>query len=100
MQTFFVHRTLIWTNGGLIFARQNDICDEIIHLTRQAFSPNCVRGEYLIHLGHIILEEEVRHEGSVPETQRGISIRGLWESQTEAIIDVRFGDAYTDTWKS
>ena len=39
------------------------------------------------------------HRGSVPETHSDVSIRGLWEIQTEAIIDARFGDADADTWK-
>ena len=38
------------------------------------------------------------HRGSVPEKRGGVSIRGLWESQTEAIIGFRFGDADADTW--
>ena len=33
------------------------------------------------------------------ETRGGFLIRGLWESQTDAIIDVRFGDANADTYK-
>ena len=28
------------------------------------------------------------------------SIWGLWESHTEAIINVRFGDADAETWRS
>ena len=27
-----------------------------------------------------------------------MSIRGLWDIQTEAIIDVRFGDSDAETW--
>ena len=29
-----------------------------------------------------------------------MSIRGLWESQMEAIIDVRFEDSDAATWKT
>ena len=50
-------------------------------------------------MGHIISEEGVRHGGISPETKSDVSIRGLWEIQIEAIIDVRFGDADTETWK-
>ena len=35
----------------------------------------------------------MNHGGSVLETLGVVSIQGLWESKTEAIIDVRFGDA-------
>ena len=50
----------------------------------------------LIHLGHSRSEEEVCHGGSVSEAWGYVSIRGLWEIQTEAIIGVRFGDTDTD----
>ena len=40
------------------------------------------------------------HQGGItPETLGDVSIWGLWESQTEAIIDVRFGYADADSWK-
>ena len=41
----------------------------------------------------------MHHGGSVPETRGNVPIRGLWKTQTEAIIDVRFGDADTETWE-
>ena len=97
MQNVLVHHALSCPNGGLVIARHNEIHDEIIHLARQNFSPNCARGEHLIHLGRSISEEEVHHGGSVPETRGDVSIWGLWESQTEAIIDVRFRNADTDS---
>ena len=78
MQTFLVRHALIFPNGGLVILRHNEIRDDIIHLARQAFSHHCVRGEPLIHFGHIILEEEVSHGGKVPETRRDVSIWGLW----------------------
>ena len=40
----------------------------------------------------------VSHGGSVPEKRGGVSIHGLWASQIEAIIDVRFGYADAETW--
>ena len=50
-------------------------------------------------MGRIISEEEVCHRGSASETRGGVSIKGLWERQTAAIICVRFGDAGVETWK-
>ena len=41
----------------------------------------------------------MRHGGRVPETQGDMSIRGLWESQPEAIVDIRFVDVDAETWK-
>ena len=41
----------------------------------------------------------MRHGGSFPETHGDVSIWGLLESQTEAIIDIRFGDTDADSWK-
>ena len=64
---------------------------------------------YLIHFNFtknlimstifIILEEEVCHRVGIPETKGGVSIQGLWEIQTEAIIDVVFGYADKCYWK-
>ena len=99
MQISLVHFALICINGGLGIARHNEICDDIIHLSKQVFSPNCMSREPLIHLGCSRSEEEVCHGGSIPETRGDMSIRGLWEIHIEAIIDVSFGDAYMETWK-
>ena len=78
MKTFLVRHALIFTNGGLVIAIHNDICDEIIHLAKQAFLPHCVLGKPLIHLGCIRSDRKVRHGGSVPETRGGVSIQGIW----------------------
>ena len=80
MQTFLVRHLLRRPNGGLVIARHNEICDDIIYLVKQAFSPNYACIKPLIHLSRIRYEEEVRHIWIVPETQGGMSIRGLWES--------------------
>ena len=77
MQTFSVRHALSCPNGRLVIVRTNEIRSEIIQLTRKGLYPNCIRVEPLIHLGHRISEEEVRHRGSVPETWGGMSIRGL-----------------------
>ena len=36
---------------------------------------------------------EVRHGRIIPETWGDVLIKGLWEIHTDAIIDIRFGDA-------
>ena len=41
----------------------------------------------------------MRNGGGVPETQGDVSIQGLWNIHTEEIIDVRFGDTDTETYK-
>ena len=40
------------------------------------------------------------HSKSILETWCDMLIRGLWEIQTTAIIDVRFGDADAETYKT
>ena len=99
MQTFLVRYTLSCPTGDFFITCHNEIRDEIIHITKQALYPACVHGEYLIHLSRSRYEEKVRHRGRVPETRGEVSIRGLLESQTEGIIDVRFVDADAETWK-
>ena len=98
MQSFSVRHTLIYPNGKLVIARHNKIRDEIMQPANQAFSPYCVLSKTLIHLGRSISEEEVRHIGRIPETWGDVSTRGLWESQTEAIIAIRLGYSDTGSW--
>ena len=90
MKTFSVRYALCLPTGGLVIVHHNEICDKIIHITKQAFSLKCLYEKNLIHLGHSRYEEEVNNGGIIPETQGDVSIWGLWESQKESIIDVRF----------
>ena len=85
------------SNIGIVVASHNEICDAIIRLARQSFSPNCVRGKPLILQGHIISEGRVHHSGIIPETQGDVSIQLLWGIQTEATIGVRFIDDDAET---
>ena len=85
--------------GGIVITRHNEIRDKIIHIKKQDFYPNCIRVKPLIHLVRSRYEEEASHREIFPETRGDGSIRGLWEIQTEAIIDVRFVDSDTETWK-
>ena len=73
--------------------------DNIIHLSKQYISLDCVRDEILIHLGRSRSEDGVHHGVIVPETRVDVSILDLWEIQIEAIIDVRFGDSDVKTCK-
>ena len=99
MQNVSVRLMLICPNGGLVITRHNEIHDDIIYLTNQDFSPNCVHGKTLIHQGCRISEEEVRHRENVPEIRGDVYIWGLSEIMMEAIIYVRFGGDDTYSWK-
>ena len=83
-------------NGGLFIARHIEICNKIIQLEEQAFSPNFIHREPSIHLGRSLSEEDLRH-GSESPRNTGWCVK--WESYTEAMIDVRFRDAGAETWK-
>ena len=98
MQNFSMRHVLRCPNGGLVITHHNKICDEIIHLTKQYLSPNCVRGKIIIHHGYRRSEKEVCHIRSFPETRGDVSIRDLSESQMKEIIDVRFADDDTYSW--
>ena len=52
LQTFSLHDTPSCIIRGLAIAWHNEIRNNIIHLSIQAFSPDCVFGEPLIHEGH------------------------------------------------
>ena len=92
LQTFLVRHALRYSNGCLIVARHNEIRDEIIQLSRQALYRACIHGKPLIHQGHSRLKGCVCHGGEIPESRDAVLIRSLWESRTEATIDIRFGD--------
>ena len=47
----------------------------------------------------MISEEEVCQGRGLLETRCDVLIQGLWEHPTEAIVNVKFGDADTDTYK-
>ena len=98
LQTFSVHHTINRSNGGLVISRYYKIRDKIIHLYRQSFSHNCVWKKPLIHQGRSRSEGGRYHRRIITETQGDVLIRGLWEIQTDDIIDVRFIDSDADTY--
>ena len=64
---------------------------ELIHLTKGAYSLNCIHVKPLIYQGRIIYNKEVRHRRVEKDTRGDVLIRGIWERQTYTIIDIRFG---------
>ena len=74
MKTVLVRHALVYPNEGLVIARHNEICDNIIHLAKQALFRHFVRSKPQIHLVISRSEEEVRQEWSVLETRGGVSI--------------------------
>ena len=73
--------------------------DKLLYPTRRAFSPNCVHTALLIHPGRSRSIEKERQGRRRLETRGDIIIWELWESKTEATIDVRLGDPECDTHK-
>ena len=86
--------------GSLFIARHKKIRDELLYLSRRAFTSASVRAEPLIHQGRTRSEQEIC-EGSDKdkETQGAVIVQGLWYRQVDAIIEVKLGDAVTDTYK-
>ena len=78
--TYCVHYTLSCINGGIVIARHNEIRDYTIHLARQEFSPNCVRGKPLINQGRSISDGEgaLRQDHSRKMGSR-FNPRRMWE---------------------
>ena len=61
--------------GGLVIARHNKICGELLYLARQAFNPVSVRDEPLIHQGRTRSEKDIRQESDIEkETLGGVMI--------------------------
>ena len=95
----YVRHILSCRIGGLVSARHDKVRDEILYLNQQDFPSNCICKKNFINQGRSRLEEEVSQGLEVLETRGDVLIRGLWEIQTEAIIDVRFGYADAGTYK-
>ena len=92
--------TLICSKYGLVIARHNEVREKLLYLARQAFYPSLVRLEPLIHQGRTISERNIRQgSGREKETKEDVMTQGLWYRQADAIVDVKFGDADTDSYK-
>ena len=86
--------------GGLVIARHNEIRDELLYISRRAFTSAYVRAKPLTHQGRRISELEIRQGSDKHKDRRGyMMILGLWDSQVDAIIDVKLVDADADTYK-
>ena len=93
---FDARHTLSCSKGGLIIACHNKMHGKLLYLAQRALTYAFVCGKPLIHHDHIILEEGIRHGSEILETRCDVLIQGLWELQTNAIIDVKIGDADAD----
>ena len=71
-------------------AHHNEVCDDLIQITKCAFEHNCVHRKPLIYQGHSISNNKVHHGRGEKYTIGNVLIRGVWERQTDAIIDIRF----------
>ena len=72
----------------------NEIRDELLYLSRRAFTSESLRAKPLIHQGRTISEQEIRQgSDNHKDTIGDVVIRGLWDRQFNAIIDVKLGDA-------
>ena len=92
--------TLSYSIGGVVIARHNEIRDELLYLYRRACTSATVRAEPLIHQGHTRSEQEIRQgRDKDKETWGDVMIRGLWDRQFDAIIDVNLDDADTDMYR-
>ena len=86
--------------GGLVIAHHNEICDELLYLSRRAFTSESLHAKPLIHQGCTKSEQDIRQVSNKDEETRGyVMVRGLWDRQVGAIIDVKIGDADVDTYK-
>ena len=91
---------LSFSVGGLFIARHNTICDELLYLSQRANASASVRSEPLLNQGCTRSKKEIR-QGSdkYKETRGDVMVRGLWDRQVDAIIDVKIGDADSDMYK-
>ena len=85
---------------GLVIARHNEICDKLIYLSQHAFTSAYVRSEPLIRQGCTRYEQDICQVSDKDKGTRGdVIVRGVWDRQVDAIIDVKLGDSDADTYK-
>ena len=84
----------------MVITRHNKIRDELLYLSRWDFTSASVRAKPLIYQGRTRSDLEMRQGSNTYKDSRGdVMIRGLWDRQVDAIIDVWLGDAGADMYK-
>ena len=92
--------TLSCSKGGLVIARHNKVCDELLYLSGRALTSESVCAEPLTHQVRTISERNIRQGSEKYKETRGyLTIQGLWYQQDDTIIDVRLGNADADSYK-
>ena len=92
-------RALSCIIGCLAITHHNEIGDKLFYLYWRSVTSASVRSEPLTNQGRTSSEKFIR-QGSDKnkETQGYVMIRGLWDSQVDATIDVKLGDADADMY--
>ena len=75
--------------GGLIISRHNELKKELIDLGIKAFGTNSVRDEPLTNPTSDRNNNNPNNSNSNNSNRADIMIRGLWETGTDALIDVQ-----------
>ena len=97
--SFDIRQTLIFRKWGRAIVHHNEVYDKLIDLSWRASPSVSVRSKPLTHQDCNISERGI-YQGSEKFYTRGdVMIRGLWNWQTDPIIDVKLGDANTDTYR-
>ena len=77
---FGVTHALILSTDSLVIARHKKICDRLLYLYQQAFTPVSVHTEPLIHQGRIRSEKEISQGSDKDKEIRGyVMIQDLWD---------------------
>ena len=95
--SFDVRHRIRYSKGGIIIARHKKLCDKLLYLAQWAFPSAYVSGKPLTHHGRIISEGVILQGSERLDTRGHIIIQGLWDIQTDNIVDVKLrnDDAYT-----
>ena len=97
--SFGVTHALSCSIYGLVIACHNRIRYELLYLSRRDFTLSYVRAKALIHQGRTRSKLEIRQGIDKHKDTRGdVIMRGLWNRQVDAIIDVKLGDADADRY--
>ena len=64
-------RTLSCSISGLFITRHNGIRDELLYISRRAFTSESVRAKTLIHQGYTISDQDIRQSSDNHKDTRG-----------------------------
>ena len=93
-----VHHVIICRKGDLIITHHNKVSSELLYPATLPFLSASVHSKLLIHQGRSISEGGIRQGSDKLDTRGEVLIWGLFGRHTDAIINIKLGNADVGTY--